>query len=83
MEQSTPTTPQEHQNNTHGNENKYTQPQQPNSCLVSVMVIEKKEEDNGNKVHRHMQLCICHHHMFLMSSIITELDSVFNVSKKS
>ena len=47
------------------------------------MVIEKKEEDNGNKVHWHMQLCNCHHHMFLTSSIITELDSVFNVSKKS
>ena len=30
-----------------------------------------------------MQLCVCHHHMFLTSSIITELDSVFNVSKKS
>ena len=46
------------------------------------MVIEK-EEDNGNKVHWHMQLCIFHHHMFLKSSIITELDSVFNVSMKS
>ena len=30
-----------------------------------------------------MQLCICHHHMLLTSSIITELDSVFNISKKS
>ena len=30
-----------------------------------------------------MQLCILHHHRFLTSSIITELDSVFNVSKKS
>ena len=46
------------------------------------MVIVKKE-DNGNKLHRQMQLCICHHHMFLTSSIITELDIVFNVSKKS
>ena len=46
------------------------------------MVIMKKE-DNGNKLHQHMQLCICHHHMFLTSSIITELDSVFNISKKS
>ena len=79
--QSTPTKPQEHQINTHENKNKYTPPQQPNSCIVSVMVIVKK--DNGNKVCQHMQLCIWHHHMFLMSSIITELDSVFNVSKKS
>ena len=30
-----------------------------------------------------MQLCICHHHMLLTSSIITELDSVFDVSQKS
>ena len=45
------------------------------------MVIVKKE-DNGNKLQWYMQLCICHHHMLLTSSIITELDSVFDVSKK-
>ena len=30
-----------------------------------------------------MQLCICHHYLLLTSAIITELDSVFDVSKKS
>ena len=46
------------------------------------MVIMKKE-DNGNKLQQHLQLCICHHHMLLTSSIITELDSVFDIYKKS
>ena len=58
IEQSTPTKPQEHKNNTHENKNKYTPPQQPNSCIISVMVIEKNKEDYGNKLHWHMQLCI-------------------------
>ena len=30
-----------------------------------------------------MQLCICHHYLLLTSVIITELDSVFDLSKKS
>ena len=30
-----------------------------------------------------MQLCICHQYLLLTSGIITELDSIFDVSKKS
>ena len=30
-----------------------------------------------------MQLCICHHYLLLTSVIITELDSVFDLSQKS
>ena len=30
-----------------------------------------------------MKLCLCHHCLLLTSAIITELDSIFDVSKKS
>ena len=30
-----------------------------------------------------MQLCICHHYLLLTSAIITELDGIFDLSKKS
>ena len=41
------------------------------------MVIEKKD----SKQQWLMQLCICHHYLLLTSDIITELDSVFDLSK--
>ena len=51
--------------------------------IIVIVMVNVKKEDNGNKLQWHMQLCICHHHMLLTPSIITELGSVFNVSKKS
>ena len=47
------------------------------------MVINRKKENNSSKQWRHMQLCVCHHYLLLTSATITELDSVFEVSKKS
>ena len=65
------------ENNTNGYHNKFG--------IVDHRYFNGKheKEDNGNKLQQHMQLCICHHRMLLTSSIITELDSVFNISKKS
>ena len=53
------------------------------SCIIIVMVIDRQKENNASKQRQHMQLCICHHYLLLTSAIITELDSIFDVSKKS
>ena len=43
------------------------------------MVVEKKD----SKQRQLMQLCTCHHYLLVASVIITELDSVFDLLKKS
>ena len=48
-----------------------------------IIVIDRKKQNNASKQQWHMQLWICHHYLLLTSAIITELDSVFDVSKKS
>ena len=53
------------------------------SCIIIIMVINRKKENIASRQQWHMQLYIGHHYLLLTSAIITELDSIFDVSKKS
>ena len=65
-------------------------PQLLNWCCDSVFSLilyhhhyGNRKKDTPSKQQWLMQLCICHHYLLLTSVLITELDSVFDLSKKS